>query len=49
MEGCIFEEMRALHKNETWEVVCLVEKTQWDANGFSQSNIKPMALLRATR
>ena len=38
-------EMRALHKNETWEVVELPygEKKQWDVNKFSPSNINQMA------
>ena len=42
------EEMKALAKNETWELVDLPfgKKNPWDVNGYSQLSIRQTALLK---
>ena len=41
------EEMKALAKNETWELVDLpFGKNPWDVKGYSQLSIRQTALLK---
>jgi len=46
----ILEEMNALKRNETWEMVELPrKKKQWDASGCSPSNLNQMRPYRGIR
>jgi hypothetical protein len=43
------EEMKALHKNNTWDLVQLPNGKKVDAGGCSPSSIRPMVLWNNTR
>jgi hypothetical protein len=43
------EEMKALHKNNTWDLVQLPNGKKVDAGGCSPSSIRPMVLWNDTR
>ncbi|KAA0041885.1 reverse transcriptase [Cucumis melo var. makuwa] len=45
-KNVVMEEMKALEKNNTWEICALPKDTSlWDANGCSLSNTKQMRYL----